>query len=161
VAGFVAGIVLAECIAAYLLLPSQSDVQAWAEEGRQKPTAQSGDEEDTEDTEDYGKPVAEIDLGEFSVAAYQPVSNTTLRIDFHLWGTVLEKDESELNRRMSKNANRLRHQILVTVRSSEVPDLTDPGLGLIKRKVLEKTNRVLGKPLIQNILFSEFSFVEQ
>jgi len=34
-------------------------------------------------------------------------------------------------------------------------------LGLIKRKILEKSNRTLGKPLLQEILIPDFSFVEQ
>jgi len=42
-----------------------------------------------------------------------------------------------------------------------VTDLTDAGLGLLKRKILEKSNRILGRPLLQTIIFSEFSFVEQ
>jgi flagellar basal body-associated protein FliL len=47
------------------------------------------------------------------------------------------------------------------VRGSEIEDLTDAGLGLIKRRILERTNKALGKPLIKNVIFSEFSFVEQ
>ena len=43
----------------------------------------------------------------------------------------------------------------------QTTDLTDAGLGLIKRKILEKTNRALGKPLLQTVVFSDFSFVEQ
>ena len=40
-------------------------------------------------------------------------------------------------------------------------DLTEAGLGLIKRKILEKTNRALGKPLLQEAVFSKFSFIER
>ena len=40
-------------------------------------------------------------------------------------------------------------------------DLTDAGLGLIKRRILETTNKTLGKPLLKGVVFSEFSFVEQ
>src|SRR5436853_128840 len=45
--------------------------------------------------------------------------------------------------------------------ADEVTDLTDAGLGLIKRRILETTNKTLGKPLLQGVVFSEFSFVEQ
>ena len=57
--------------------------------------------------------------------------------------------------------HRIREQVIVTVRNSEIGDLTDPGLTLIKRKILEKTNRLLGKEYLQNVVFSDFSFVEQ
>jgi hypothetical protein len=34
-------------------------------------------------------------------------------------------------------------------------------LGLIRRKILEKSNRTLGKPLLEEVIFSDFSLVEQ
>jgi flagellar FliL protein len=40
-------------------------------------------------------------------------------------------------------------------------DLTDAGLGLIKRRILATTNKVLGKPLVQSVVFTEFRFNEQ
>ena len=40
-------------------------------------------------------------------------------------------------------------------------DLTDAGLGLIKRMILEKSNRALGKPLLHEAIFSRFSFEER
>jgi flagellar FliL protein len=44
---------------------------------------------------------------------------------------------------------------------TEAPDLTNAGLGLIKRQILEKTNRALGQPLLKEVLFSKFNFVER
>ena len=43
----------------------------------------------------------------------------------------------------------------------EPADLADPGLGLIKRRILEKSNALLGKPLLRAVVFSEFSYMEQ
>jgi hypothetical protein len=31
----------------------------------------------------------------------------------------------------------------------------------VKRKIMDKTNRMLGKQLLQTIIFSNFSFIEQ
>ena len=45
--------------------------------------------------------------------------------------------------------------------ASDVEDFTDPSLGLIKRKILARTNDVLGKPLIEEVVFSDFSFIEE
>jgi flagellar FliL protein len=45
--------------------------------------------------------------------------------------------------------------------SAESADLTDAGLGLIKRQLLEKTNRALGEPMLKEVLFSKFNFVER
>ncbi len=103
----------------------------------------------------------EVDLGQFAVSAYQPASATTLRMDFHLWGTLKGGEAEEFQEAWTRNNNRLRDQIISIVRSAEISDLTDAGLGLIKRQILEKTNRTLGKPYLHNVIFSEFSFMEQ
>ena len=47
------------------------------------------------------------------------------------------------------------------MRSVELGDLNDAGLGLIKRRILEKTNKTLGHPFLQGVVFSQFSFIEQ
>jgi flagellar FliL protein len=102
-----------------------------------------------------------VDLEEFSVSAYQPISNTSLRIDFHLFGIVAIEDEADFLQQFEENRHRFREQVLVIARSAELTDLTDAGLGLIKRRILEKSNEALGRPLLRAVVFSDFSFVEQ
>ena len=79
------------------------------------------------------------------MTAYQPLSNTTLRIDFHLYGTVPESKKAEFEELFNESKHRIREQVIVTIRSSEITDLTDAGLGLIKRKLHDKINRTIGK----------------
>jgi flagellar basal body-associated protein FliL len=104
---------------------------------------------------------SEVDLGNFTVSGFQPASNSTLFITFHLYGTVRHKYSEEFNQRLEENQHRIRDNIIVIIRSAEITDLTDAGLGLIKRRILETTNKTLGKPLLQEVVFSEFSFIEQ
>ena len=160
VAGFVSTVIVAESVVAYLLIPSAADTAAMAQ-ARLNKDIDSVDGEKEEESEDDTAPITEVELGDFSVSAYQSVSNTTLRIDFRLFGVVLEEDESEFLLRLAKNEHRFREQVIITLRSSEITDLTDPSVGLIKRKILEKTNRSFGKPLLRGIVFSDFSFIEQ
>lgn len=103
----------------------------------------------------------EVDLGQFSLTTLQPASNTTLLVDFHLYATVGSENESLATELIERHKHRVRDQVLTTVRSAEIADLTDPGLGLIKRQILEKTNRALGKPILQGVIFSDFLVVEQ
>jgi flagellar basal body-associated protein FliL len=103
----------------------------------------------------------EVSLGQFTVTAYQPVSSTTLFISFHLYATIQYKNSDEFSRRLEDNKHRIRDNVIVIIRSAELTDLTDAGLGLIKRRILETTNKTLGKPLLQAVVFSEFSFIEQ
>jgi flagellar FliL protein len=159
---FVLLVILVECILALFLLPSADQTRAASQlvlAGEQ--TSQNAGQGLTGLEELDDQPRKEIDLGEFDVSSYQPLSNTTLRISVHLYGTVRPENETELMALIEAKQQRMREQVLVTLRSAEVTDLTDAGLGLIKRKILEKINRTLGKPLLEQIVFSEFSFFEQ
>jgi flagellar FliL protein len=103
----------------------------------------------------------EVKLGSYHVVTFNTETGTSLNIDFELYGTVLAKEEEEFTHLFEANEVRVREQILVTVRGSEVADLSDPDLGLLKRKILEKVNRTLGRPLVSEAIFSKFSFIER
>jgi hypothetical protein len=156
---FVALIITVECGVAYWYLPKTAENAALA--GSAVENKEESKAKAKQDAENDQNRQVEVDLGEFNVTAYQPASNTTLRIDFHLFGTVAAKEQKEFMTLLEENLHRFRGQVLETVRSSEITDLTDAGLGLVKRKIMDKTNRILGKPLLQTIIFSDFSFIEQ
>jgi flagellar FliL protein len=161
---FVLVVVLIQCAAAYVLLPSTDDLQAWAKDRHQQQPEVLRSADDSLEKPLFLKderPTKEVDLGDFSITAYQPLASTTLRIDFHLWAAVCEESLSEFENQWERNENRIREQVIVTVRGCEVTDLTDAGWGLLKRKILDGTNRLLGRPLVQDVVFSEFAFVEQ
>jgi flagellar FliL protein len=157
-----ASIVMAECIAASFFLPSTEETAALAGVSSDASAARANaimDELAAMDEEIKNQ--TEVDLGEFTVTAFQPLSNTTMRIDFHLYATARKEEVEAFEAAWRENQHRLRDQVIVTVRSSELGDLTDAGLGLIKRRILEKTNRTLGKPYLRSVIFSDFSFIEQ
>ena len=103
----------------------------------------------------------EMDLGQFRVTVFQPLSNTTLRVDFRLYGVVADGSETEFASLLEARQQRFRDQVITTIRAVDMTDFTEAGLGLIKRRILETTNKTLGKPLLQAVIFSDFSFVEQ
>ncbi len=178
------GLVIVECVVAYLFIPASPEAAASATPSHA--AKESGPAQEDHKTKqqhhkaktnghspkneaplppipidaEHGDQV-EVDLGQFSVTAFQPATNTTLRIDFHLWGTVISAEQGAFQAAWTRNNNRLRDQIISIVRASEMNDLTDAGLGLIKRRILEKTNASLGKPYLQAVIFSDFSFMEQ
>ena len=161
---FVAVVIAGECLVAVLLLPTASETTVMATatldrraQAAELPLKPSEPEEKEEELIDQ----MEVDLGDFNVTSYQPLSQTTLRLDFHLYGTVGADEKAEFDIKMEESTHRFREQVIVIMRSSEITDLTDAGLGLIKRKVLEKSNRIFGKPLLRTIIFSDFSFIEQ
>ena len=74
---------------------------------------------------------------------------------------MLAEDAAEFEHHFESSNARIKEQITLTMHSAESADLTDAGLGLIKRQILEKTNRALGEPMLKEVLFSKFNFVER
>jgi flagellar basal body-associated protein FliL len=159
---FLVVVVVGECLVAYMCIPSQSEAAAMVGVATDAPPPQKAPKTEpvAVETEATDQQV-EVDLGTFSVTAYQPAANTTLRIDFHLFGTASASEAKDLQSHLEENTHRFRDQVIVTLRSSDITDLTDAGLGLIKRKILEKTNAMLGKRYLKTVIFSDFSFIEQ
>ncbi len=152
-------VVFAECMAAFFLVPDPAETAALV-----APTIPEEPDKSTnplDPVEDAAEEQLEVDLTDFHVTAYQPLSNSTLRLDFHLYGTIAKEDEEAFTKAFEENKNRFRDKAIGIFRSSEVTDLTDSKLGLIKRKILETSNKILGEPYLRTIVFSEFSFIEQ
>jgi hypothetical protein len=169
----VAIVILGECLFAYMLIPSRSELETWATAKAQKEHAGSGHGDDAHGDAKHGDAKQgdgkhgeghkeiEVDLGKYNVVVHQPAANMTLKVNFHLIGTVLETDHHEFEELLTKSQHRLRDQAIFEVRNSQIEDLTDPGLALLKRRILAKSNDLFGKPLLHAVVFSDFSFIEQ
>ena len=179
-----AAVVGAQCVLAWLLLPSGDSLEATEAKHETKAQAQANIDPRTDDPHAERR---EVDLGRFSVTSIDPASNTTMLIDFHLYGAVLAEadsqsaggeahggddhnkkkvegepeDNSRFGRLLKKNKHRFRDQVIVVIRNAQMSDLSDPALGLIKRQILAKTNSLLGEPLLKEVIFSDFAVVQQ
>ncbi len=161
---FVSILVIVQVVGASMFIPSAADtvrlakqyVAATAGEAAAAGSheAEAGDHAAVEDT-------VEVELGTFNITHFNPASNATLSIDFELYGSVLATDQVEFEHLLEKNKVRVREQVLMTLHAAQSKDLSDAGLGLIKRQILEKTNRALGHPMLHEVLFSKFNFVER
>lgn len=152
-------VVAVECLAASMILPDVATTAKMA--GVTIPVPPNEEVDPLGEAESSLENQIEVDLGEFQFSAYQPLTNTTKRIDLHMWGTINMEDEEIFLKLKDGNENRLRDQTLVIFRNSDASDLVDGNLGLIKRKVLETSNKILGKPLLSSVIFSDFSYMEQ
>jgi len=159
-------IVLVEIIVITMLLPSAGETRQIAE--KLATASVSGGLEEGELEHDGQQSaylarndVREVNLGSYHVVTYNPDTGSSMNVDFVLYGTVLASDESQFQRLYDAHQIRIREQILLTVRGTEVADLSDAQLGLLKRQILEKTNRALGRPLLLEAVFSKFSFIER
>jgi len=164
VAVFISAVILVECAFAYLLIPSTADLETWAQkkEGEQAAAGEHGGEHaEGKAAEHSTEHEAEVELGKFNVIVHKPADNLTMKVSFHLIGTVPEKEHKEFEELFIKCEHRLRDQIIFEIRKSDVPELSDPGLALLKRKILAKSNELLGKPILHTVVFSDFAFIEQ
>lgn len=163
VAVFISAVILVECAFAYLLIPSTTDLETWAKkkEGDSAAAEHGKDASEEHKGEHAAEHEAEVELGKFNIIVHKPAENLTMRVNFHLIGTVPEKEHKEFEELYAKCEHRLRDQIIFEVRKSDVAELSDPGLALLKRKILAKSNELLGKSMLHTIVFSDFAFIEQ
>jgi flagellar basal body-associated protein FliL len=184
--GIVLAVVVgAQCVLAWLLLPSGSSADATEphHEGKSPSAVHLDPAHDDPHAERR-----EVDLGRFSITSIDPASNSTLLIDFHLYGAVIAEpvdhaaeeaeadghggghgkkaegepeDHSRFGKLLKKNKHRFRDQVIVVIRNAQMSDLSDPALGLIKRQILAKTNSLLGEPMLKEVIFSDFAVVQQ
>ena len=152
-------VVIGECLAAFYFVPAPAETAALV--GATIPEEPEEQADPFDEVEAATEEQVEVDLGEFQVTAYQPLSNSTLRLDFHLYGTVIKDDNEAFQLAFEENKNRFRDQAIRIFRGSEVTDLADAKLGLIRRRILETSNKILGEPYLRTIIFSEFRFTEQ
>jgi flagellar FliL protein len=183
IGGILAAVVAAQCVLAWLLLPSAGSAQS--ADSKREPGATNHDLAAVQQ-EDPNAERREVDLGKFSVTSIDAATNTTLLIDFHLYGAVLvepgdeeeqadggehgegnkkvegePEDHTRFGRLLKKNKHRFRDQVIVIIRNAQMSDLSDPALGLIKRQILAKTNTLFGEPLLKEVIFSDFAVVQQ
>lgn len=175
---FVGAVILVECAIFYLMVPSADAIAAKAEaklaeklqaekassastEGGSEGERGEGDSTKHEHGSSDSETVVEVELGHYMITAQQPTSNSTIRVDFNLFATVDEEEKSEFGEHFEKSLHRLRDIVIFEIRNAQISDLADPGLGLIKRRILEKSNALFGKHLLHEIVFSDFSLFEQ
>jgi flagellar basal body-associated protein FliL len=162
---FVSVIVVVQIVVASMLAPSAKDTEKVAQELANAASGKAENHEESEhgEAEEHGEEhdLHEVELGIYNVTRFNPATNTTLAIDFEVYGTVLAEDATEFEHHFEKSNARIKEQITLTMHGVESADLTDAGLGLIKRQILEKTNRALGQPMLKEVLFSKFNFVER
>ena len=177
VAGIVAVVIGVECAMAFFLIPSSSEVEARvkSKDHAGAPADGHGDHGASDKSDDHGAAKAEdghsshgpaeheveVDLGKYNVMVHKPASNVTLRVSFHLYGTLPEHEAEHFPEVLAKHQHRLRDKVILEIRNSQIEDLSDPGLALLKRKILAKSNELLGGQTLHAVVFSDFSFIEQ
>lgn len=161
---FVSVIVAVEIVIASMITPTAQETEHLAHDLAAASAGEAAGEHGKhggEEAHSDAHNLREVELGTYNVTRYNPATNTTLAIDFELYGIVLADDVHDFDHHFANSKARIREQVTMTLHGADSSNLTDAGLGLIKRQILEKTNRALGEPLLKEVLFSKFNFVER
>jgi hypothetical protein len=160
---FISVIVVVEIVVASMITPTAQETERLAHDlaAASHGEAAAKEEHAEEEGHHHAHDLKEVELGTYNVTRFNPATNTTLAIDFELFGTVLADDVTDFEHSFENSKARIREQVTMTLHGADSGSLTDAGLGLIKRQILEKTNRALGEPLLKEVLFSKFNFVER
>jgi hypothetical protein len=160
---FVSVIVIVEIVVASMITPTAQETEKLAQDLAAASHGEAAEHSEHAEGEGHGEAhnLREVELGSYNVTRFNPATNTTLAIDFELFGTVLADDVTDFEHHFENSKARIREQVTMTLHAADSSGLSDAGLGLIKRQILEKTNRALGEPLLKEVLFSKFNFVER
>jgi len=160
VGGVVVLVVGLETGAAFLLTPSPKEVAQQVREQLAAEAKIDSPDSDLLPAPDSG-PQVEVELGEFNITVHQQAAETSYTISCKVIGTVATANQAEIEGLKEQNKARLRERIMIEFRNAAIQDLTDSELGLIKRRILEKTNALFGKPLLTSILLPDFNYYQQ
>ena len=159
----VAVLVVVEIVAAAMLIPSAEDTETLA---RDLARASKGEDFAANSDKDAatlaeGEATSEVELGSFNITRFDPENDTTLNIDFTVLDVVLAAEQVEFQEAFAAHTSRIQEQIVMTMHGAQTSDLSTAGLGLIKRQIVEKTNRAVGKPLLREVVFTKINFVQR
>jgi hypothetical protein len=157
--GFVCLVAVAETAVFFYLVPSGDEVAALAEarlverlqQEANKPLVTSANEDR----------IIEYPLGLFGVTFSPAGTDRSFRCEFGLFATLPRRQREQLEKELSEKSGRLRHAILLKVRTSALEELQENQLGLIQRRILATCNELLDTPILQTVGFQDFQLIEE
>lgn len=142
------GLMLAEGIVLYLLLGTG---------GRTETEGERAMVEEAQANANF----MEFDIGEFKISN-NSVEGSPIRIDCKIFAEVPKEYESNFTEAYDSKKHRVRDAVQAVIRGATYTDVTDPDLGVIKRKLKKAVTDVVGsdKPYVAQIIVSDFQSYE-
>lgn len=148
IAALLAVVMLAEAGVMYFLIPP--------------PATASAETELSGDDGALAVESVEVEIGSFSVTNSRATDGSIWHISFNLYAVVPRTKQQEFDQAANNfHKARVRQAVVQVARSSNLEDLSDPGLNTIKRLLKEVINKVLQKSYITEVVISEFKTIEQ
>jgi hypothetical protein len=119
------------------------------------------EEEAVEEVVEGVEVTLKLNLGTIEVINVEPTRGRTTRMSFDLHLTFPKDTDPKEIKALDGWHHRLREQVIVGVRATEVHDFIDPELKRFRKQMLYRINRLLGKPLASDVLFANFTFFSE
>ncbi|MBN2021308.1 MAG: hypothetical protein JW809_00805 [Pirellulales bacterium] len=100
------------------------------------------------------------ELGQFNVKVFEPASRRRFRAEFKLEGAIDCKDEASFQDFMQRNHRFFREQVTIAIRTSPTADLNDPEHRILRKRILARVNRALGRPFLTSVELPGFTLYE-
>ncbi|MDG2221587.1 MAG: dihydrolipoamide acetyltransferase [Rubripirellula sp.] len=156
---FVSVVVLLETAMFFFLVPSADEVSALAE-ARLISSVQQDEDADNEQAVEKDL-VKEFNLGMYGETFSPRGTERVYRVEIDLFGTCRQKNLPKMESEFAEKQGRLRHEIRMKVRNSELSELEENNLGLLQRRILTTCNHLLEDDLLLSIGFKSYELTEQ
>jgi hypothetical protein len=158
------GFLLLLCLTGWAVSSSGREWQGWLGSLANKSFGKVGGAlgEDSAAGEGDGSPAfgekGRAKLGVYNVHRFDPITDTTLTVNFELSGQTACNDKASFEDFMQAYYPFLREQVMGTIRDCETGDLADkPGLA---RKMVTRVNRSLGRRFLKSVKFERMQMFE-
>ena len=156
---FVAVVVLMETGMFFFLVPSADEVSALAEANLIK-SVQEGEAAAEEKALDENV-VKEFNLGMYGETFSPNHTERVYRVEIDLFGTCRKKNLEKMQSEFQDKEGRLRHEIRMKIRNSDLSELEENNLGLLQRRILTTCNHLLEDDLLLSVGFKSYQLIEQ
>ncbi len=102
-----------------------------------------------------------LNLGTIELQNLEPTQGRTAHMSFDLHLTFDPKTDPEFLKGLEGWQHRLREQVIVAVRATDIFDFLDPELKRFRKQILYRINRMLKQPVVIDALFANFTFSSQ
>jgi flagellar FliL protein len=102
-----------------------------------------------------------LNLGTIQLMNVEPTQGRTAHMSFDMHLTFASDVDPQVIKNLESWQHRLREQVIVAVRTTDINDFLDPELKRFRKQILYRINRMLKAPLVTDALFANFTFSSQ
>ncbi len=148
----IAGVVAVAMAGSWMLVEMLLAPSAASEEEFEEPDEHAAHTHGSTDDQE------EILVGEFSTTNDYASAGESIHLRFKLYATVVKTEAAEIKESVETVHNaRIRAAVIEVCRGASLDDLEDPELGVMRRKIRERINRMLGRTAVSEIYITDYT----